>query len=525
MTGTFFAIAGSPLAASNPSSPNIVLIMADDLGFSDLGCYGGEIKTPHIDSLAEKGTRFTRFYNTGRCCPSRAALMTGKHQHSVGIGWMTAVDEHRPGYRGQLTPDIPTLAELLRQNGYATAISGKWHLTLDLSYRGIENPKPNGSWPTERGFDRFFGTLAGGGGYWKNSIESVFLDTEQQTLPDGFYYTHAITEHAVRFIEEHEANKPFFLYLAHYAPHRPLSAPGPRIKAVRDRYLAGSDTIRKTRFEKQIDLGIIAKDSNYPNLSHQTGEKATPSWSKLKPKQQEAWVKEMATYAAMVEIMDDGIGEVIAAMKAKGLHENTVYIFLSDNGATKEGGLMSQIAAGVSNVPFRGYKKSNYLGGIGSPLIVALPSGIGSGEISQTPTHITDLVPTCLDLAGAGYPESFNEKKTTPPHGTNLLPIINGATIPARNLYFEHSSYSSIISGEWKLVRGADKSPWELYNLNKDPYEQDEITTEHPDVVTRLTKSWQQWAKNNQVLPLHNDKWNDRIKHFSKQNSDQDGID
>ncbi|MEO0416550.1 MAG: sulfatase-like hydrolase/transferase, partial [Verrucomicrobiota bacterium] len=382
-----------------------------------------------------------------------------------------------------------------------------------------------GSWPTDRGFDRFFGTLSGGGGFWKKNIRGVFLDTDPIELADDFYYTHAITDHAVRFIKEHDSKKPLFLYLAHYAPHRPLEAPKERIDAVRARYENGSEVIRKARFQKQVELGILPKGSVYPQRAHQTGEKPTPAWDELTAKQQKAWVEEMATYAAMVEIMDDGIGEVMATMKEKGLHDNTVYIFLSDNGATMEGGMISQIAAEVSNVPYRGYKKSNYLGGIASPLVVALPEPSEVGEIASQPVHITDLVPTCLELAGVEYPSSFREQEVSPPTGSSLLPVIEGGILPARDFFFEHASFSSIISGDWKLVRGDKGKPWELYHLADDPFEQVELSNKHADIAKRLKQSWHEWAEANHVLPINHTSWNQRIDHFTKKNPDQDGVD
>lgn len=230
--------------AGEKTHPNIILIMCDDMGFSDPGCYGGEVRTPNIDYLAENGVRFSQFKNTGRSCPSRAALMTGRYQHEAEMGWMTAVDEHRPGYRGQISPDFPTIAEVLKANGYATYLSGKWYLTVEGAFE-----KPNGSYPTQRGFDKYYGCLSGGGSYYTPT--PVYSDTTRiTTFPDDFYYTTAITDSAVSFIRSHPDNVPMFMYLAHYALHRPLEAPKKRVDACRERYKVGYDILRQQRFDR-----------------------------------------------------------------------------------------------------------------------------------------------------------------------------------------------------------------------------------------------------------------------------------
>lgn len=313
--------------------PHIVLILCDDMGFSDLSCYGGEIHTPNIDYLAEQGIRFSQFKNTGRSCPSRAALLTGHYQHEAGMGWMTAVDEHRPGYRGQISDHLPTLAEVLRDQGYATYMSGKWHVTLDAAFE-----TPNGSYPVQRGFDKYYGCLHGGGSYYKP--DPVYHNLQRITeFPDDYYYTTAITDSAVSFIKQHPTQTPMFMYIAHYAPHLPLQAPQDKIDACRERYKAGYDVLRQQRFERQKALGLITPEMVLPVFQKEFPDGKRPAWTELTPQQQEKWITDMATYAAMIEIMDSGIGKVIQTLKDKGMYEHTLFLFMSDNGSTSEGGI------------------------------------------------------------------------------------------------------------------------------------------------------------------------------------------
>ncbi|CAA6679376.1 MULTISPECIES: arylsulfatase [unclassified Lentimonas] len=514
---TLCTLASAVMASERP---NIVLIMCDDMGFSDLGSYGGEIDTPNIDALAQEGVRFTQFKNTGRCCPSRAALMTGRNQHSVGMGWMAAVDEHRPGYRGQLSAEFPTIAEVLKENGYGTYISGKWHLTVDGN---VTNPNagPNGSWAFDRGFDESYGGLVGGGSYYK--VKGLVRNNERiTTFPEDYYYTDAITQTAVEFIDRHDTENPLFLYLAHYAPHRPLQAPQDRIDQCIERYQVGYDVLRQSRYERLVEQGLLTSD-----LDQSIQHKGLPEWNSLKPELQQKWITEMATYAAMIEIMDDGIGEVVNALKRKGIYDNTVLFFLSDNGATMEGGSASWLGAYLSNTPFSGFKAKTFEGGISSPLIVHFPSRFGelNGEIRHDRAHIIDLLPTCLDIAGLDYPESFNEKAITPPDGVSLLPAITGESLPPRDLFFEHQGSCAIISGKWKLVRADLEHSWKLFDLQADPYEQKDVAKSHPEVAQRLEGKWLHWAGESDVLPLEPTGWSDRVRKYKKQFPDQDGLD
>ena len=505
--------------------PNLVLIMCDDLGYSDLGCYGGEIETPHIDRLAETGIRFSQFRNTGRCAPSRAALLTGRHQHAVDMGWMAVVDEHRPGYRGQLSIDVPTIAELLKNEGYGTYMVGKWHLTVTGNFENKKRPKPNGSWPRERGFDETYSVLWGAKDYFKPKY-LLRNETPIHQFPQDYYFTHAVTEHAVNFIQQHDAEKPLFLYIAHYAPHRPLQAPKKRIEKCLARYRAGNDALRQARYQRLLHRGLLKADLPLP-LHHKEFNGQRPSWHQLSDQQKSAWVEHMATYAAMVEIVDDGVGAVVEALKTKGMYDNSVIFFLSDNGATRVGNSSAQLAGDLSNTPFRHYKSSTFYGGTGSPLVVHAPSLLSEkNQVSHEPAHITDLAPTCLDLAGVLQPGTFQGKTLPNPpfDGISLVPAFQKKALPARDFFFEHQTSCAVISGHWKLVRSSFRSPWELIDLKADPFEQNDLAEKYPERVSQLETRWTQWAKANQVLPLESLDWDPRIKYYRELYPDQSGL-
>lgn len=520
-----FVLLGFALLLSTPAShssadaspPNIVLIMADDMGFSDLGCYGSEIETPHLDALAEGGLRYTHFYNTSRCCPSRASLMTGKYQHHVEMGWMTAVDEHRPGYRGQLSADHPTIAELLKSAGYQTRMTGKWHLTVNTNFVNPQGP-PNGSWPTQRGFDEFYGGLSGGGNYYRpTSLAHNLTLIPPETLPEDYYYTDAITEHAVDFIEGSDSSKPLFMYVAYYAPHRPLQAPADRVAKCMSRYEVGCDELRKRRFARQKELGIFdpSAELGQPGMKLPN---TSPAWEELPERKQQQWIKDTATYAAMIEIMDDGVGEIVAALQEKGQFDNTLIIFLSDNGGTSEGPPNTNLRGDVSNTPYRNYKKYTHLGGVASPLIVHWPAGIEErGNFRRDDAHINDLLPTCIEVADVEYPGSFNGKPVSSPHGISLAGSFAGATLPARPLFWEHDSSRAVQHDSWRLVSLHKKEPWELYNLSADPFEQHDLVKLEPERAASLQAMWDEWAEANNVLPLETMPWNNRINYYREQ--------
>lgn len=517
-------VTGLTVAACAAQQPNIVLILCDDMGFSDIGCYGSEIKTPNIDQLAHDGIRFSRFKNTGRCCPSRAALLTGRDQHGVGMGWMTAVDEHRPGYRGQITKEVPTIAEIFKANGYSTYMSGKWHVTLESSWRPAGS-SPNGSWPTQRGFDEFYGTLAGAGNYFKpKGLHRN--ETPITTFPKNYYYTQAITQHAVEFVEQHNTQKPLFLYLAHFAPHVPLLAPQERVEKCRNRYAVGYDVLRKKRFENLENTGLIPAGLKLPANNGIFDGDVRSDWADLPADQRSLWINEMATYAAMIEIVDDGIGEVVTALKKRGLYENTVFVFLSDNGANARQTKTARLRADLCNTPYRLYKCFNYSGGISSPLIIKAPGlEAFNGELRDHRAHITDLLPTCLNLAGIEYPKQFNGHPIARSDGESLLPALQNKAMPQRDFFFEHQTSSAIISGDDKLVRFDNHSPWQLFDLKTDPFETTDLASQFPERTAQLKKKWTAWADQNHVFPLEEREWKQRVPYYEKQNPIQNGMD
>lgn len=487
------------------------------MGFSDLGCYGGEIETPCIDSLAYEGVRFSQFKNTGRSCPTRASLLTGRYQHEVGMGWMTAVDEHRPGYRGQISKDYPTIAEVLKANGYATYMSGKWHVTVDGAFHA-----PNGSFPVQRGFDRYYGCLTGGGSYYHPTPVYNNL-TPVTDFPEDYYYTTALTDSAVSFIQQNPAGQPMFLYVAHYAPHLPLQAPAERVEKCMERYRIGYDKLRRQRFERQKDMGLIPAGMTLPLYTQEFGGKR-PAWEDLSEQQQQQWIRDMATYAAMIEIMDENVGRLIDAFRQKGTLENTVFMFLSDNGATLEGGYLGQLMADLSNTPYRSYKQWCFQGGTSTPFILTYGDKHKNrmkGKILRAVSHVIDLLPTCMDLASASYPARF-EHADLP--GKSLLPVLAGQPAENRTLYFEHQSSCAIISGHWKLVRANQHQPWELIDLEKDPFETTDLSTRYPEKAKALENEWNAWARQMHVFPLEDKPWGERIDFYRKRNSDQSGL-
>jgi len=498
--------------------PNIILILADDMGYSDLGCFGSEIITPNLDRLAYDGLRMTNFYNSAKCCPSRAALMTGLYPHQAGMGDMvegrllpdsTAL----PAYQGYLNQNCVTLAEVLGQHGYHTVISGKWHLGDTAPY-----------WPHERGFEKVFSLIHGMSNYF--NLDPWLRPDQEITLMDGnqefkagedFYMTRAFSDRAIEFLEDRPKDKPFFLYLAYTAPHYPLHALPEDIEMFRGTYLEGWDSIRNKRFQKMKQLGIVADEYLLPP-KYQAGE-LTPEWDSLTAAEKEQFDLRMATHAAMIYRMDQGIGRVVNALKEQHELDNTLIMFMSDNGAAPAALYRSKyfIAetsgeigteqsfdsqgpawANVSNTPLRLFKRYTAEGGINSPFIAHWPAGIKAGQVVGTPGHVIDIMPTVLEISGSTYPQSFRKQPIQPLEGTSLLPTFSGNELPVRPLFFEHMGYKAVRQGPWKLVSNQSKnnpqSQWQLFKVDIDPGETTDLSKAHPNKREELVTVYHQWA-------------------------------
>ena len=504
--------------------PNIVLILADDLGYSDLGCFGGEIETPVLASLAYDVVRLTPFYTTGRCCPSRAALLTGEYPHRVGLGHMAGNDLRRPGYRGRIAEDAVTVAEILSEGGYRTFMAGKWHL-------GTEDP-------TKHGFEQFYGTLTSAKRFF-DPDHLIRLPKDQPARSyntDTYYATDAITDHAVDFLDSARTtpDKPFFLYLAYNAPHFPLQAPPESIHKYRGRYANGWDQLRIERISRMKNLGIIPPNTTLSARStwKNYGEKkrgTNPAWKTLTEHRQKDLAQRMAIYAAMVDRMDQQIGRVIQSLKEQNEFSNTLIIFTSDNGACfewdpfgfdvkssnqnilHEGDALAQMGsrstfhslgsgwANACNTPWRLYKHFNHEGGIAAPAIIHWPNGLKllSGTIQTQSAHLIDILPSLIAASNSHYQGT----RTLP--GLDLIDRLNRDSIE-RTLFFEHQGNRAVRQGKWKLV-ALDDAPWELYDLVVDRIESKDLARKFPEKVEELNAAWTTWATQNQVTPLPRD--------------------
>jgi len=526
--------------------PNIVVILADDLGYSDIGCYGGEISTPNLDRLAAGGLRFKRFYNTSRCCPSRAALLTGLYNHNAGIGEMTT-DRNIEGYRGALTKNAVTIAEVLKTAGYRTAMSGKWHVSntieqvtpktqLDWLNHKTSHPlfSPVGQYPTSRGFEKFFGTIWGVVDYF-DPFSLVSGTTPIGEVPANYYHTDAINDTAAAYIREFsKGEQPFFLYVAQNAPHWPLQAPKEEIEKYKDTYKGGWDVIRKARYERMVSSGLI--DPGKAPLSPRRFNDL--SWEDNKDKEWDA--RAMAVHAAMIDRMDQGIGRIISALRETGQLDNTLILFLSDNGAspedcskygqgfdrpgeTRDGQKItypvykkvlpgpqttfSSIGvrwANVANTPYQYAKEESYEGGVRTPLIAFWPKGIKvkKGSFTEQSGHVMDFMATFIELAQARYPATYNGNTIKPMQGISFLPVLKGKPSKGHEYLFnEHYRARYARSKEWKLVSTAQDTLWRLYRINEDETELNDLSARYPAIVKDLNQRWRQWAIANHVLP------------------------
>lgn len=502
--------------------PNIVVILVDDMGFSDLGCYGSEIPTPNLDALANGGLRFTQFYNTGRCCPTRAALLTGLYSHQTGVGHMTE-NQGVPGFEGRLNDKCATFAEMLKPAGYFTAMTGKWHVGQN-----------HGVTPWGRGFDRSLNAAAGGFFYPESEKAKLFLNGESienndERLPKDWYSTDLWTTFGLKFIDEaRAAKKPFFLYLAHNAPHFPLQAPANEIAKFRGKFKAGWDNLRVDRHAKQIKLGIV--DTSWKPASRPD---EIAAWDSLGAKEQDRFDHIMAVYAATVARMDKAIGDLTNGLKERGELDNTLILFMSDNGGNAEAGpkgrdngdptdaqsnwFCGESWAFLQNTPFRLYKHYNHEGGIATPLIAHWPAGIAAkNELRKQPAHLIDIMTTCIDVAGAATLSELNGKPLTPLEGRSLVPAFSNKPIERNGLYWEHEGNAAARDGDWKLVRKGRAGNWELYDLSKDRTEQKNLAMEQPVQAQKLIAMWDAWATRAQVKPYPKDAKNEGKRKAGK---------
>jgi arylsulfatase A-like enzyme len=552
------ALPGALTAAEDPAKPNILLILADDLGYSDLGCYGGEIRTPTLDSLAANGLRFTRCYNSSRCCPSRASLLTGLYPHQAGIGRFVGGGK-LPGYLGRLSDRCATMAEVLEPAGYSTYACGKWHV----------NDPP----PTERGFREFYGFVHG---YAVDSWEPRMMvrlpegRKEREYPPDRFFATDAITDHALDFLAEaRESEDPWMLYVAYQAPHFPVQAPT-ALSATYDKvYEQGWDKLRAERLTRMKRLGIVDPALELPprspidntrvakRMGSMTEDGLNPAWDDLPADRRADLARRMAVYAAMVEGMDSNIGRMIDSLRKNGELENTLIIFLSDNGACAEwepfgfdlaptpeekiqpgrgingytpgqpnrlhagdelatmggpGSLFSYGSAwaNLSNTPLSLYKHYASEGGIRTPMILHWPARVPKGgEMRDHVVHIMDIVPSLLEVAGASYPGEWQGRSILPVEGRSLLEAIDGKAVPERPLVFEHERNAALIEGDWKIVGqkviAKDKvlreERWSLHYLKDDPAEQRNLAAKHPERLEQMISQFEKEARRTLIVP------------------------
>lgn len=523
---------------ADPPRPNIVLILADDLGFSDLSCFGSEIPTPNLDRMAAQGMRLTQFYTTPRCCPSRAALLSGLYPQQTGVGDMME-DRGIPGYRGELNKSCLTIAEELRLGDYHTSMVGKWHLShiyfdgkKQLNFQSdVPFWDTKDSWPMQRGFEDYYGSIHGVTSYY-DPFSLVDGNTPIHAPGTNFYYTDDLTRHAVADIKRDSAGgKPFFLYVAYTAPHWPLQAPEKDIAKYRERYLAGWDVIREQRYERQVKMGIIDKSWR---LSPR--DPRVPPWTNVTDQKWQA--NRMATYAAMVQHLDTGVGQILDTLKQLGIDQNTLVVFLSDNGACAEdvqpqwydvpsrtrdgrpvtaGNDNHSVFAGpidtwqsygvpwanVSAAPFRLYKHFAHEGGIAVPFIVDWPAVItNGGAISTQLSHVTDIKPTFLEVAGVTHPGSYDGHSILPLEGESMLPLWENQSRPDRcPVFWEHEGNRAVRLDQWKLV-ALNGHPWELYNMQFDRTELTNVASQYPQKVRQLSGLYRAWAKRCHVVPF-----------------------
>jgi arylsulfatase A-like enzyme len=525
-----FALLPFTLNAAPDSPPNVIVILVDDMGFSDISPYGGEIDTPNLAAIAAKGLRFTQCYNAARCCPTRASLLTGLHPHQTGIGHMikektNPKDPSPAAYQGNLNISCMTLAQAAKSANYATFMTGKWHVSGD-------DPQ---DWPLQRGFDRFYGTLHGAVHQFHPYGNRIMYDgnktdpTPKSTTDRAFYTTDAFADHAIRFIDDHHAPangkpQPFFLYLAFTAPHWPLHAHDQELAKYKDKYLMGWDKLREQRFARQKASGLIPASWQLPPR-----DPGIPAWGSLSEEQKKSSAALMSSYAAMIDRIDQKLGDLFATLKKHQAWDNTLILFLSDNGACHEASLFGQgdphksraegvdlrlpsygkAWANVSATPYRKFKSYAHEGGSNTPCIAHWPARITSSTWCRDVAHITDLMPTFLEITGTTYPAKLGEHPLTPLEGISLLPAFDGKPLIRKvPLCIEHENKAFLRDGEWKLVGenigpANSKKPnqWELYHMKDDGTECNNLASTHPEKRKTLADQWQTWALRVGVFP------------------------
>ncbi|HEY2561430.1 MAG TPA: arylsulfatase [Caldimonas sp.] len=520
--------------------PNVVLILNDDMGYSDIGCYGGEIETPNLDRLAAKGLRFSSFYNTARCSPSRASMLTGLHPHQTGVGILT-YDSGPEGYAGNLNHRCVTIPQVLKANGYRAYMSGKWHVASSLT-------RPTDTWPLQRGFDEFFGTIIGAGSFYDpNTLTRGNENAEHEARAPGWFYTDAISDQAVAYIDQHakrHPNTPFFEYVAYTAPHWPLHAHDDDIAKYKGRFDAGWDALREARLEKLVSSGLLK-----PHWKLTERDPMQPPWTEAqKDEQFRAWtLRCMEVYAAQVDRMDQGIGRIVAALEKNGQLNDTLVIFLADNGACAEDipedvtvdELVEKLMiarrttrsgepvhfgndvhrmpgpentyqsygtawANLSNAPFRLYKHWIHEGGIATPLIAHWPNGIASSEnggLRHAPGYLPDIMATIVDATGSTYPSTFEGRAVDPLEGQSLLPVFaNDRDVANRKpMFWEHEGNAAVRIGKWKLVKRYPRD-WELYDMDADRTELHDLAARELERVMDMAAQYDEWARRCGVL-------------------------
>lgn len=514
-----------------PARPNIIVILTDDMGYSDLGCYGGEIMTPNIDGLASNGLRWAQFYNNARSCPSRAVLMTGLYPHQAGMGWMAAADMQTPEYQGYLNDNCVTIAEVLGQSGYETYMVGKWHLCSDRQCKGNVTEH----WPMARGFNHYYGHPEGASNYFHAKL----VDGEER-LPetgDGFYLTDAITDTAASYITRHDyKDKPLFLYLAFNAPHWPLHALQEDIDKYKGKYDVGWDSLRVQRFKKQKAMGLFSED-----VELSPRDSRVPAWNSLTDDQKKEYSMRMTIYAAQIAAIDRGVGKVIKALEDAGEFNNTVIMMMDDNGACAERLGTDGIAnvtgkaetwesyrinwANLSSTPYREYKHYTNEGGIASPLIVSWPNGINSqldGSFIREYGYFADIMATCVDIAGAKYPSVYKGHKITPCEGVSLVPNFSNKPTGRGMTFWEHEVNIAVRDGKWKLnIHHVENEPinlskLELYDMEKDPTELHNLASSDTAKANSMLRAWEKWAARVHAYPLSTDGYGKRQQAYRR---------